>query len=171
MFAGGLAALVALGGCSPLPGASLDPLYIKGPPQQRPAAQHPSQQPQGAQQVPPAATAAAPREAGSARAGVWVGRYRDSRGAGEVTFNLVRGATVVSGTWKLRTGGGGPVTAVGEAGGHRLQLRMENTAPECPGTFEGSAEITDTALVGTYRGSDCEGPVSDGQLELRLQKP
>jgi hypothetical protein len=45
---------------------------------------------------------------------------------------------------------------------------MDNTAPECPGTFEGSAEITDTRLVGTYQGKDCEGPVSNWWLELHL---
>jgi len=29
---------------------------------------------------------------------------------------------------------------------------MENTAPECPGTFEGWAEITETSFSVTYRG-------------------
>lgn len=100
---------------------------------------------------------------------VWVGRYQDSRGAGDVTFTLLRGESTVSGAWKLRTGGGGPVTGVLEAGGHRMQLRMDNIAPECPGTFEGSAEITDTTLVATYRGRDCEGSVTGGRLELRAQ--
>ena len=55
-----------------------------------------------------------------------------------------------------------------EPSGRGLQLRMDNTAPECPGTFEGSAEINDTKLVGTYRGKDCQGPVSNGRLELHL---
>jgi hypothetical protein len=100
---------------------------------------------------------------------VWVGRYQDSRGAGDVSFTLVRGETTVSGTWKLRTGGGGPVTGLIEAGGRRMQFRMENIAPECPGTFEGSAEISDITLVGSYRGGDCEGAVTEGRLELRVR--
>ena len=98
---------------------------------------------------------------------VWVGRYQDSRGAGDVTFTLVRGESTVSGTWTFRTGGGGPITGLVEAGGRRMQLRMENIAPECPGTFEGAGELDDTSLVATYRGNDCEGAVTEGKLELR----
>lgn len=100
---------------------------------------------------------------------VWVGRFQDSRGAGSLTFNLVRGDSTVSGTWKLRTGGGGPITGLLDETGHRMELRMENIAPECPGTFEGFAEISDTSMVATYRGKDCEGAVTDGKLELRPQ--
>jgi hypothetical protein len=118
--------------------------------------------------APPARTEPPRAQARAVGSGVWVGRYQDSRGAGDVTFTLVRGASTVSGTWKLRTGGGGPVTGVLESGG-RMQLRMENIAPECPGTFEGSAEITDTTLLATYRGKDCEGVVTGGRLELRVQ--
>jgi hypothetical protein len=100
---------------------------------------------------------------------LWSGRYQDSRGAGPVTFLLVRGASTVSGTWKLRTGGGGPVTGLIEADGRRIQLRMENVAPECPGTLAGAGEIAETTLTATYRGKDCEGGITDGRLELRVQ--
>jgi len=119
--------------------------------------------------VTPAAKEAPRLEASAAGSGAWAGRYQDSRGAGQVTFSLVRGASTISGIWKLRTGGGGPVTAVAEAGGQRWQLRMENTAPECPAVFEGSMEISQTGLVATYHGRDCEGPVTDGRLELRTK--
>lgn len=100
---------------------------------------------------------------------VWVGRYQDSRGAGDMTVELMRGESTVSGTWKLRTGGGGPVVGSLESGGRQLRLRMENIAPECPGTFEGSAEITEKTLTGTYRGKDCQGDVTAGKLELHAQ--
>jgi hypothetical protein len=116
--------------------------------------------------APEPRVAATPPASGS---GVWTGRYQDSRGAGDVTFTLVRGTSTVSGTWKMRTGGGGPVTGLVESGGTRIQLRMENLAPDCPGTFEGVGEITAMTLAATYRGRDCEGAVSDGRLELRLQ--
>jgi hypothetical protein len=97
---------------------------------------------------------------------VWVGRYQDSRGSGDITFTLVRGESRLSGTWTLRTGGGGPLTGSFEPGGRRLQLQMENIAPECSGIFEGTADMTDTTLVATYRGKDCAGGVTDGRLEL-----
>jgi hypothetical protein len=152
-----VAALVVAAGCSPLPGASLDPVYLKSGTQV-------------SQAQTPTPTTASPRRQGDATAAtVWVGRYQDSRGSGDVTFSIVRGATTVSGTWKARTGGGGPITALADGSGHRLQLRMENTATECPATFEGWAEITDSTFTANYRGKDCEGPVSDGRLELRLR--
>jgi hypothetical protein len=56
-----------------------------------------------------------------------------------------------------------------EGDGRRLQFQMENLAPECPGTFQGIAELGDKTLVGTYGGRDCQGPVTDGRLELRVQ--
>jgi hypothetical protein len=118
---------------------------------------------------PPAGTEAPRAEARAVGVSVWVGRYQDSRGAGDVTFTLLRGESMLSGTWKLRTGGGGPVTGSLEAGGRRMQLRMENLAPECRGTFEGTAEISDTTLVATYQGKDCEGAVTGGHLDLRVR--
>ena len=118
------------------------------------------------QTAPLAKTAPAPAPARTLGPSVWIGRYQDSRGAGDVTFVLVRGTSTVSGTWKLRTGGGGPITGLVDETGRRMQLRMENIAPECPGTFEGSAEIGDTSMVGTYRGKDCEGAVTQGTLNL-----
>jgi hypothetical protein len=129
-----------------------------------------------ASEAPPPAPVAPPTkeeprraEARGPVASVWAGRYQDSRGAGDVAFTLVRGTTTVSGTWRLRTGGGGPLAGNLEGDGHRLEFRMENMAPECPGTFQGTAELTDVKLAGTYHGQDCEGAVTDGRLELRLQ--
>jgi hypothetical protein len=116
----------------------------------------------------PAAPAPAPMVSAVTPA-VWSGRYQDSRGGGTITFSLVRGTSMVSGTWKARTGGGGPVTGRIEADGRRIELRMENVARECPGALEGTGEITDTALTVSYRGSDCEGSITDGRLELRAQ--
>ena len=162
MFSLGTAAIVA--GCSPLPGPSLDPLYLKGG--TRPSEATAQAQPPASSQ--PSATTQAPRvEPKPGGTSMWTGRYQDSRGAGEVTFSLVRGVSTVSGTWRFRTGGGGPMTAVAEPGGRRFQLRMESTAPDCPGTFDGWMEIGETVLTGTYQGKDCEGPVSEGRLDLR----
>jgi len=121
------------------------------------------------QTAPLAKTAPARAPARTLGPSVWVGHYQDSRGAGNVTFTLMRGESTVSGTWKLRTGGGGPITGLLDETGRRMQLRMENIAPECPGIFEGSAELNDTSMVGTYRGKDCEGAVTSGKLELRPQ--
>jgi hypothetical protein len=82
-------------------------------------------------------------------------------------FSLVQREATLSGIWKLRTGGGGPLNATAQADSRRLIFRMENTAPECPGTFDGWAEIGEGALIGAYHGKDCEGVVSDGRFDLR----
>ncbi len=145
----------------------------KGPPPQ-PAIRAPQRAPGTQEQAPAQAAPLArtePARVPTRQLGpsVWAGRYQDSRGAGDVTFTLVRGESTVSGTWKLRTGGGGPITGLLDGGGRRMQIRMENIAPECPGIFEGTAEINDTSLVATYRGKDCEGAVTGGKLELRPQ--
>jgi hypothetical protein len=153
--------------CRPEPRALASGTQPSQPAQMAP--QPPPAQPAPVQPAPPARTEPPRAQARAVGSSVWVGRYQDSRGAGDVSFTLVRGESTVSGTWKLRTGGGGPVTGVVEAGGRRMQLRMENIAPECPGLLEGSAEITDTNIVATYRGKDCEGAVTGGRLELRLQ--
>jgi hypothetical protein len=138
--------------------------------QSAPAAPQQGTGEQGTAQTAPLAKTAPPRAATRTLGpSVWVGHYQDSRGAGNVTFTLVRGESTVSGTWKLRTGGGGPITGLLDETGRRMQLRMENIAPECPGIFEGSAELNDTSMVGTYRGKDCEGAVTSGKLELRPQ--
>ncbi len=126
-------------------------------------------------QAGPAARAEAPRaEAPRAQAralgsSAWVGRYTDNRGTGDITFTLMRGESTVSGTWKMRTGGGGPVTGTVEPNAGRVLLRLENIAAECPGMLEGSAEITDTTFTATYHGKDCQGQVTGGRLELRPQ--
>lgn len=121
-------------------------------------------------QAGPAPRAEAPR--GQARAlgsSAWVGRYTDNRGTGDITFTLMRGESTVSGTWKMRTGGGGPVTGIVEQNAGRVLLRLENIAAECPGMLEVTAEITDTTFTATYHGKDCQGQVTGGRLELRPQ--
>jgi len=154
----GVLGISTLAGCTPLPGPALDPLYLA----------RSTRPPPAAPETLSSAAVVAPR-ASSAITGAreWVGRYRDSRGEGELSLALVRGESSLSGTWKLRTGGGGPITGVLESGGKRFQLRMENIAPDCPGVFDGWAEISETAFIAAYHGKDCAGPVSDGRLELR----
>jgi hypothetical protein len=121
-------------------------------------------------QAGPAARGEAPRaQARALGSSAWVGRYTDNRGTGDITFTLMRGESTVSGTWKMRTGGGGPMTGVVEPNAGRVLLRLENIAADCPGLLEGAAEMTDTTFTATYHGQDCQGPVTGGRLELRPQ--
>ncbi len=159
MLGASMVGLATLAGCSPLPGNTLDPVFLK----------------YGDKPGPAPIQIAAPTTKGSPPVGskitgtsVWVGRYRDSRGDGEIFFSLVRREATLSGIWKLRTGGGGPFNATVGTGSGKLTFRMENTAPECPGTFEGWIQIGETTgMIGAYHGKDCEGVVSDGRFDLR----
>ena len=151
------------------PAAPSTPLPAAAPPTASPPASAP---PPPVTAPPPAVSppsATVPPVASTVTPAVWVGRYQDSRGGGAVTFTLVRGTSTVSGTWKARTGGGGPVTGLVAADGRRIELRMENVARECPGTLEGSGEITGTTLTASYHGNDCEGRITDGRLDLHAQ--
>ena len=150
--------VTGLASCSPLPGNTVDPVYLKMG----------TKPPTESTQVASAPTKASPTVLEKATGtSVWVGRYRDSRGDGEIIFSLVRKEATLSGIWKLRTGGGGPFNATVAAHGGKLTFRMENTAPECPGTFEGWAEIGEATMIGAYHGTDCGGVISDGRLDLR----
>lgn len=159
-----LAVLGAFSACAlpPLPPGSLDPLY----PGLSRAEIAPS-----SSEVVPRWTAIPPAVESSKKTGtdVWAGRYRDSRGEGEITFSLVQREATLWGIWKLRTGGGGPVKGILRPDGRALTFHMENAAPECPGLFQGRGEIRGEVMVGTYHGRDCQGQVSDGVLELRLK--
>jgi hypothetical protein len=160
IFCMSLAGIVAaIGGCAPLPGNSLDPVYLY------------LNATAGSSMVSEKVTAKDTKQAPGAETRateltVWTGRYQDSRGGGDITMALVRGTTTTSGAWRLRTGGGGPVSIIGEKG-KGLQLHMENIGRECPGVFEGTAEFSEAMLTGTYHGKDCDGLVSDGRLELK----
>ncbi len=158
MLGASMIGLATLAGCSPLPGNTLDPVFLKYGDKPSPAP---------TQIAAPPTKGSPPVESKTTGTSVWVGRYRDNRGDGEVMFSLVRREATLSGIWKLRTGGGGSFNATIAAGGGKLTFRMENTAPECPGTLEGWAEIGEATMIGAYHGKDCEGVVSDGRLDLR----
>ncbi len=146
-----LGAFVGCAGIAPLPGRSLDPA----------TALSPSQGKNGK---------ASPLESSKTLSTeVWVGRYQDSRGEGEIEFSLVRRAATLYGVWQLGTGEGGPVKASIWEDGETFAFRMENTAPECPGLYRGVGKLGKKTIFGHYQGKDCEGKVSDGRLELGLK--
>lgn len=161
-----LTLLVAFVGCGvipPLPEGSLDPIPQPGKTEKVTGSN---------EEMSPRTAVLSPMEEATKATGteVWVGRYRDSRGEGEIMFSLVRRETTLYGIWKFRTGGGGPVKGiVGADGETLLAFRMENTAPECPGLFTGHGKVGRRVISAVYEGKDCQGPVSDGRLELGLK--
>lgn len=160
-----LGAFVGCGVIPPLPEGSLDPIEPLNPSREKT-----EKAPGPSKEIPPQTATTSPTESSKTTGTeIWVGRYRDSRGKGEITFSLVRSETTIHGTWKLRTGGRGPFTAIVGADGITLSFHMENAAPECPGLFEGQATLEKNVLRGKYKGEDCQGQVSDGHLDLELK--
>ena len=158
-FVGGLVSCAA-----PLPPGSLDPTTILSPKQSKSEKSSGSDEEISNHRTPTYPTKASQNPGHE----VWMGRYQDSRGGGEIALSLVRRAGTLYGVWQLRTGGGGLVQGtVGEDG--TLSFRMDNAAPECPGTFKGQATVEKDVFRGVYEGNDCEGKVSDGRLELGLR--
>ncbi len=156
-------ALVSCG--APLPSGSLDPATVLSPSQSKNEKSSGSSEEISNHKTPTYPTKASQKPGME----VWVGRYRDSRGEGEIALSLVRREATMYGVWQLRTGGGGPVKASIWEDGETFAFRMENTAPECPGLYRGVGKLGEKAIFGHYEGKDCEGKVSDGRLNLELR--
>jgi hypothetical protein len=133
--------VVALGlsGCAPLPGGTLDPLAPTfGSDQGGP---------------PPARDQ-------------WVGRYEDSRGAGEIAMQLRRVGDRVEGIWQLRTGGDGVLSGTLVGATSIIKFQLASQGGTCFVLLEGAGEIKGNAWTSTYSGRDCQGPISNGRLTL-----
>lgn len=172
-----LVGLLAVGllGCVAMPGGTLDPLVpALGLP---PATQRPPPQPRTEPPAPAGATAprqdqsparykVQPPDSPSAQS-EWIGRYRDSRGEGEIALVVLRDGEAVGGTWRLRTGGSGTFTGIVAPDDRTLSFSMRGSDRECPVILGGIAEYVEDRIRGTYQGTDCHGAVGDGRLDLR----
>ncbi len=158
--------------CTALPGGSLDPLV---PALGLPRGEGTSVQ---ARSEPPAQARASARGSSAPSHEVqprgeaptrseWIGRYRDSRGDGEITLTLTQDGTAHGGTWRLRTGGSGTFSGIVASDGRTLSFSMRGGDQECLATLEGIAEYAGDRIIGSYRGTDCHGAVADGHLDLQ----
>ena len=158
--------------CTALPGGSMDPLV---PALGLPRAEGTRTQPRP---EAPAPTEASARGSSAPSREVrppgepptrseWTGRYRDTRGEGEITLTLTQDGSAHGGTWRLRTGGSGTFAGIVSPDGRMLSFSMRGGDRECVATLEGIAEYAGNRISGSYRGTDCHGVVADGRLDLR----
>lgn len=138
-----LAIGLATPACAPLPGRTVDPLYLGagaraggGPPPVRDQ---------------------------------WAGRYDDSRGSGEMVIQLRRSGTQLEGVWQLRTGGDGVLTGSVLEGGSRVRFQLANQGGTCLVLLDGAGEISVSTWTATYSGRDCQGTISNGRFSLSKQ--
>ncbi len=158
--------------CTALPGGSLDPLV---PALGLPRGESPPAQPRGEAPAPAGVSGHGASQPGRevyprgepTTQSEWIGRYRDSRGEGEITLTLTQDGTAHGGTWRLRTGGSGTFSGIVGSDGRTLSFSMRGGDRECLATLEGIAEYAGDRISGSYRGADCHGAVEDGRLDLR----
>lgn len=158
--------------CTALPGGSLDPLVSalglprveEGPAQSRREAPAPAEASARGSSAP--SHEVQPRGEPPTRS-EWTGRYRDTRGEGEVALSLTQDGSARGGTWRLRTGGSGTFAGIVSPDGRTLSFSMRGGDQECVATLEGIAEYAGNRISGSYRGTDCHGAVGDGRLDLR----
>jgi hypothetical protein len=158
--------------CIALPGGSMDPLV---PALGLPRAEEGPAQP--GREAPVPAGASAHRQSQPTREvqplgepptrSEWIGRYRDTRGEGEVALTLTQDGSHRGGTWRLRTGGTGTFAGALGSDGRTLSFSMRGGDRQCLATLEGIAEYAGERIIGSYRGTDCHGAVEDGRLDLR----
>ncbi len=168
-FFGVLAA--GLVSCTALPGGSLDPLVpALGLPQgEGTSAQARSEPPApveaSARALSQPSHAVQPRGELPAQS-AWSGRYRDTRGEGEIALTLMEDSSALGGTWRLRTGGSGTFAGTLSPDGRTLSFSMRGGDRECVATVEGIAAYAGDRISGSYRGADCHGAVEDGRLDV-----
>ena len=111
--------------------------------------------------------------------GVWSGVASDSSGPGSMTWNLTQTSVTVSGTMQAATPSGAIAFSgsfSGTLSGATLPFTITVPAggvtglPTCTVTMTGTvSSITTSTLGGTYSGSSCGGPFSNGQFKLTKQ--
>ena len=113
--------------------------------------------------------------------GTWSGPANDSSGPGQMTWQVTRSGTSISGddvhdrhTSTKVTGRG---TVSGTVSGSSLQFTVSVLAggfdspySTCSASVSGNATISSASVTGTYDGSSsCSGAIASGQLTLNKQ--
>ena len=111
--------------------------------------------------------------------GVWSGAASDSSGPGTMTWKLTQTGVTVSGTMQAATPSGAVAftgSFSGTLSGATLPFTINVPAggvtgqPTCTVIMTGTVtSITASTLSGTYSGSSCGGPFSNGQFKLTKQ--
>jgi uncharacterized protein (TIGR03437 family) len=111
--------------------------------------------------------------------GVWSGAASDSSGPGTMTWKLTQTGVTVNGTMQAATPSGAIAFSgsfSGTLNGSTLPFTINVAAggvtglPSCTVTMNGTVtSITPSTLSGTYSGSSCGGPFSNGQFKLTKQ--
>jgi hypothetical protein len=98
--------------------------------------------------------------------GTWVGTYSTSIiPSAQITLTLTQSGSNVTGTYSTTTGVGGAAggTYTGTANGDVITWTINQTTPDCPGTFSGTSTLTGNTMNFIFTGNDCAGFHNNGQ--------
>lgn len=96
--------------------------------------------------------------------GSWAATFADSVSSGRLSFVLLQDGKTVRGTYTSSAGGGG--TIVGQLENDRFTFELTQSLQQCPGKFEGSADLRNSTMIGAYTGADCQGVHANGSFSM-----
>jgi hypothetical protein len=166
----GAGLVLGMAGCQPLPKGSVDPVTVAlGIGSGDTELQAGGTAASAKTHAPPAGAAPLTGEVTPpGEPSEWIGRYRDSRGQGQIIFHLVRDRHALGGTWRFRTGEvTGSIAGDLAADGRTVSFSMRGGDPDCPANLAGSGELRGDEITGSYEGTDCYGAVTGGSLTLK----
>jgi hypothetical protein len=111
----------------------------------------------------PASTERAARETGDVEGG-WAATFADSVSSGQLSFTMMQDGTSVRGTYTSSMGGGGTIT--GNVLDKKFSFELTQTIKDCAGKFVGNADLRSNVMIGTYSGTDCQGPHTNGSFSM-----
>ena len=96
--------------------------------------------------------------------GGWAATFADSVSSGQLSFTMVQDGTSVRGTYTSSMGGGGTIT--GNVLDNKFRFELTQTIKDCAGKFVGTADLRSNVMIGTYSGTDCQGPHTNGSFSM-----
>ena len=111
----------------------------------------------------PASTETVVRASGDIEGG-WAATFADSVSSGQLSFTMVQDGTSVRGTYTSSMGGGGTIT--GNVLDKKFSFELTQTIKDCAGKFVGTADLRSNVMIGTYSGTDCQGPHTNGSFSM-----
>ena len=96
--------------------------------------------------------------------GGWAATFADSVSSGQLSFTMMQDGTSVRGTYTSSMGGGGTIT--GNVLDKKFSFELTQTIKDCAGKFVGTADLRSNVMIGTYSGTDCQGPHTNGSFSM-----
>ncbi len=96
--------------------------------------------------------------------GAWAATFADSLSSGQLSFTLMQDGNSLRGTYTSSVGGGG--TIAGQVTNGKFTFELVQVIKDCPGKFNGSADLRAGAMLGSYTGIDCRGTHANGSFSM-----